>query len=185
MVLSYSSTILTPLKKCGEQDWAFYVLESRPLCEGRRTARILSEHFKTHLLVDAAIGKFMGEMDVVLVGIDSILKEGSVINKIGTYPLSVLAHEEGKEVWAIGDSFKYNLRSHFEEEVLIEEKPASQVYESEKEDIKVHNYYFDITPSKYLSGILSEYGALSIESFLSKIEEELPKEWFPSFLDHS
>ncbi|MFX1600091.1 MAG: hypothetical protein ACFFB6_05790, partial [Promethearchaeota archaeon] len=54
MLISYSSTIINLLLKNKEFNIEIFVLESRPLLEGRKTAEILSQHFKTHLIVDAA-----------------------------------------------------------------------------------------------------------------------------------
>ncbi|MFX1452428.1 MAG: hypothetical protein ACFFCM_16430, partial [Promethearchaeota archaeon] len=69
MLISYSSTIINLLLKNKESNFEFYVLESRPLLEGQKVAEILSPHFKTHLIIDAAIGTFIDEVDLVLVGV--------------------------------------------------------------------------------------------------------------------
>jgi len=184
MLISYSSTIVNLLIKFNNYNLELYVLESRPLFEGRRTAEILSQYFKTHLVVDAAIGKFIDQIDIVLIGVDSILKDGSIINKIGTYPLVLVANTNNKKVYAVCDSFKYNLRSHFGEPILIEEKPSNEIYNKDiiNNFLEVHNYYFDITPSQYVSKIISNLGILSIEDFLLKVQQDLPIEWFEYFI---
>lgn len=184
MLISYSSTIINLLLKNKEFNFEIYVLESRPLLEGQRVAEILSSHFKTHLIVDAAIGNFIDEIDVVLIGVDSILKDGSVINKIGTFPLSLLARTKKIDVFAVCDSYKYNLKSHHGHSVLIEEKPLKEVYNKEMSNklLEVHNYYFDITPPEYISGIISDLGVFSIQEFLDKVIESLPIEWFKYML---
>jgi translation initiation factor eIF-2B subunit delta len=184
MLISYSSTIINLnvyLKDYGSE---LYVLESRPLYEGRRTAEILSQYMKTHLIIDAAIGKYIEDIDLVLIGVDSILNDGSIINKIGTYPLSIIAKENDIAVYAIADSFKYNLRSHFKEEVKITTKPIKEVYEKKIKSnlLRVHNYYFDITPAKYIKGIISDLGVLSPLEFVDKVKSVLPIDWFQSFL---
>lgn len=184
MLISYSSTIVNLLTKFNNYNLELYVLESRPLFEGRRTAEILSQYFKTHLIIDAAIGKFIDQIDLVLIGVDSILKDGSIINKIGTYPLALLAKISKKSVYAVCDSFKYNLRSHFGESILIEKKPSNEIYNEDviNDFLEVHNYYFDITPPKYISNIISNLGILSIHDFLEKVQQELPIEWFKYFI---
>lgn len=184
MLISYSSTIVNLLSKFNNYNLELYVLESRPLFEGRRTAEILSQYFKTHLIVDAAIGKFIDQIDMVVIGVDSILKDGSIINKIGTYPLVLVANANKKKVYAVCDSFKYNLRSHFGELILIEEKPSNEIYNKDiiNNFLEVHNYYFDITPSQYISKIISNLGILSIENFLQKVQQDLPIEWFKYFI---
>ena len=62
MTISYSSTIINLLLKNKESNFEIYVLESRPLLEGQRVAETLSPHFKTHLIIDAAIGTFIDEI---------------------------------------------------------------------------------------------------------------------------
>ncbi len=180
MLISYSSTIISLLLKNKEFNFEIYVLESRPLLEGQKAAEILSSYFKTHLIVDAAIGNFIEEIDVVLVGVDSILKDGSIINKIGTFPLTLLASTKKIDVFAVCDSFKYNLKSHYGYSVLIEEKPIKEVYNKNISNklLEIHNYYFDITPPEYISGVISDLGVLIIPEFLDKVIKTLPIKWF-------
>jgi translation initiation factor 2B subunit (eIF-2B alpha/beta/delta family) len=184
MIISYSSTITRSLMQNQHLNMTFYILESRPLLEGRKVAEILSSKYETYLIVDAAIGKFIEKIDLVLVGIDSILSDGSIVNKIGTYPLACIARENKKKVYAVGDSFKYNLKSHYGQNVVIEGKPAEEIYDIriKNELLKIRNYYFDKTPSKYIDGIISDLGVLSIPEFLSKIKTVLPIKWFENFL---
>jgi len=183
MLISYSSTIQNLISRHNDIPFTFYILESRPLLEGQKVAKELSKRFETHLIVDAAMGKFITEIDMVLIGIDSILKDGAIINKIGTYPLSVLAKSNGKPVYAIGDSFKYNLRSHFNLDIKIAEKPKNEVFEGVNPNFYVENYYFDITPPQYIHGIISDLGRLSVPDFIKRIEDELPISWFKKFIN--
>jgi len=187
MLISYSSTIINLLKNMKEFDIELYVLESRPLNEGQRTAENLSQYFKTHVLIDAATGRYIDEMDLVLFGIDSILKDGAIINKIGTFPLAVLARERGIGTYAVGDSFKYNLKSHYDLEVSIKPKPIEEVYRKPTSinNLMVNNYYFDITPPKYITGIISDLGILPPQKFLKKVVKILPIKWFQSFLNNT
>ena len=186
MLISYSSTIISLLLKIKEFNFEIYVLESRPLLEGQRVAEILSPYFKTHLIIDAAIGTFIDEIDLILVGVDSILVDGSIVNKIGTYTLAVLANRKNVDVYVVCDSYKYNLKSHFGQSILIEEKPIKEVYNKEitNKFLEVHNYYFDITPPENISGFISDLGILSSKEFLEVVKNSLPIEWFKYFLDN-
>jgi len=184
MLISYSTTIIKHLKENTKNDFTFYVLESRPLLEGRRTAEILSSNFETHLITDSAMGKFIKKVDIVLLGIDSVLRDGSIVNKIGSYPLACIAAANNKDVYAVGDSFKYNLKSHYNQKIIVETKPVYEVYSKKikKELFKVHNLYFDITPSNYFKEIISDLGILTMPEFLEKVKSTLPLEWFKSFV---
>ncbi|MFX1277830.1 MAG: hypothetical protein ACFFA3_00330 [Promethearchaeota archaeon] len=186
MLISYSSTIFNLLKKNKDFELELFVLESRPLLEGRKTAKFLSKYFKTTLIIDAAMGKFLEQTDLVLIGTDSILRDGSIINKIGSYPLTVLSKLKNIDVFVVGDSLKYNLRSHYGYEILIEEKLSSEVFDiNEDTNIDVLNYYFEVIPSEYISGIISDLGILSIQEFTERVKNLLPIEWFKYFInDH-
>lgn len=185
MLISHSSTIIDLLAHYNKRNLVLYVLESRPLLEGHRVVQILSNKFECHLIIDAAMGKFIDNIDIIFIGVDSILKDGSIINKIGTYPLAVLANSAKVEVYAICDSFKYNLMSHYGLSVEIEEKPIEQVYNKAFDNklLKVHNYYFDKTPPEYITGVISEFGINSIQEFLEEVRNELPMGWFNKFIE--
>jgi ribose 1,5-bisphosphate isomerase len=184
MLISFSSTINNLLLKNTDLNLEFYILESRPLLEGRRVAEILSEHFKVNLIIDAASGKFLDQVDLVLIGVDSILEDGSILNKIGTYPLAVIAKTKKINVFVVGDSFKYNLRSHYGQNVLIEKKSSKEIYDqSPNRNFEIHNYYFDITPSEYIDGIISDLGILSIQAFVDRVKDYLPINWFKYFIN--
>ncbi|MFW9874047.1 MAG: translation initiation factor eIF-2B, partial [Candidatus Thorarchaeota archaeon] len=186
MLISYSSTIIDFLLRNKDINFEIYILESRPLLEGRRTAKILSKYFKVNLIIDAAIGKFTSRIDFVLIGVDSVLRDGSIINKIGTYPLAVLAKSNKTDVFAICDSHKYNLRSHYGQEVIIEKKPSKEIYDEEGfNNLEIHNYYFDITPPDYITSIISDLGILSTQQFVEKVKENIPIEWFKYFLNNN
>ncbi|HEY0090288.1 MAG TPA: hypothetical protein VGB37_15675 [Candidatus Lokiarchaeia archaeon] len=187
MLISYSSTLLNLLLKFKEFQFEIYILESRPLLEGHRTAETLAPYFKTHIIIDTAIGAFIEVIDCVFLGIDSILNDGSIVNKIGSYPLAVLARENKKPVYAVGDSFKYNLKSHFGQKIVIETNPSTEVYNKEilNENLSVHNYYFDITPSKYITKIISDLGEFTPKKFVSKVKKTLSINWFESFLKNN
>ena len=184
MLISYSSTVLNLLEKNKDFNLKIFVLESRPLLEGRNTAKILSKYFKTTLIIDAAMGKFLEKTDLVLIGVDSILIDGSIINKIGSYPLTALSKLKNIEVYAVGDSYKYNLRSHYGYEILVEEKLSSEVYDiKEDTNIDVVNYYFEVIPSEYISGIISDLGVITIQEFIERVKNMLPIEWFKYFIN--
>jgi translation initiation factor 2B subunit (eIF-2B alpha/beta/delta family) len=182
MLISYSSTILDLLNKQNNIDFIFYILESRPLNEGQKTAELLGDKFETHLIIDAAVGKFMDNVDVILIGIDSVLDNGNVINKIGTYPLSVLAKSKRKPVYAIGDSLKYNLRSYFDLPVEIIKKPSIEVIGRKEHNFLVENFYFDITPAKFIHRIISDLGILMPKKFIEEVKKSIPLDWFKNFM---
>lgn len=151
--------------------------ESRPLLEGTVFAQELSAlDFPVTLAVDSAVGHLMDLADLCIVGADSILADGSVVNKIGTFPLAMSALEYDKPFYVICERSKFNLRSIFEPQSEIEEKDTSEVLPYGFQTLlTVRNPYFDRTPNKFVSKLITEEGALPHEElpsiFLKMLEE--------------
>jgi translation initiation factor 2B subunit (eIF-2B alpha/beta/delta family) len=92
LTFSYSDTIISTMNKLSENgycDKEIYILESRPLKEGEKTAILLSEigFSKIHLGIDFAVKKFVDKSDLALLGADTIYPDGRILNKIGSINL--------------------------------------------------------------------------------------------------
>ena len=156
MTISKSSTILESItmierKKIKE----IYVLRSHPLNEGISTAEILAKKgFKVKLISDSAAGFYIKNIDLILVGADSILKNG-FINKIGTYTLAILAHSHNKPLIVISDSLKICLDL---EEYQIEYGDIQDIYKGSVKNLCVENPLFEFVPNKYVTLYVTESG---------------------------
>ncbi|RLG41061.1 MAG: S-methyl-5-thioribose-1-phosphate isomerase, partial [Thermoproteota archaeon] len=118
------------------------------------------------LIVDGASGYVMREIgvDLVLVGADRILRDGTVFNKIGTYNLAIIAKEHGVPFYSVAPTSTFDLKSS-REDVIIEQRNPAEITEIKgiriaPKGINVLNPAFDMTPPEYLSGILTEKGIL-------------------------
>jgi len=147
---SLSSTVTAVFKALSVQGTQTIITESRPLNEGHLLAKQLSEwHIPTTLITDAQMGLFITKADAVLVGADTLLADGSLINKAGTYPLALLAHEHGIPFYVCCESFKRRTAAMGvpELEVMnIDELQAPQL-----PGVTIQNIYFDITPAHLIS----------------------------------
>ncbi len=155
---SYSSTVIEALKLAHDRkrDIQVFVTESRPLFEGRTIAKELGEYgVPTTLVTDAAAGYFAGMVNLVLLGADSLLADGSVINKVGTYPIVLAAAYQGVPVYVAAELSKLNLRSYFTR-ILLEEKEVSEVWPDGPDSVAIRNLYFDLTPKFFITGIIIE-----------------------------
>lgn len=163
-------TVLAPIYVAWERGKRVQViaLETRPVLQGARltTFELSYAGIPVTLIVDGASGYVMRELgvDLVLVGADRILKDGTVFNKIGTYNLAIIAKEHGVPFYSVAPTSTFDLRSR-REDVVIEERDPSEVREIRgvkiaPPGVKVLNPAFDITPPEYLSGILTEKGLL-------------------------
>ena len=147
-----------------------WVDETRPYLQGARlTAWELAQAGVPHTLIpDVAAGSLMaaGEVDVVLVGADRIAANGDTANKVGTYPLAVLAARHGIPFYSCAPLNSVDLATPDGAAIPIEERPAEEVLEIRGTRIAppgtlVRNPSFDVTPAELISGIVTEEGVLS------------------------
>ena len=181
-------TALSPLYYAHSKglDLHVWVDETRPRNQGAHlTAWELGQHKIPHTLIsDNAGGHLMqkGEVDFVIVGADRISMHGDVCNKIGTYlkaiaafenniPFYVAAPKSTIDTDATKNFFDIPIESRHEEEVLM-----MQGLNSNNELTNIHiapkgtrafNPAFDITPSKYITKIITEDGVFSPQELKS------------------
>jgi translation initiation factor 2B subunit (eIF-2B alpha/beta/delta family) len=169
ITLSYSSTVLNVLDLTIPKK--VIVGESRPLFEGRQLAKELANRgLGVTLVIDAAMAKFVESADAAIVGADSVLPDGSVINKIGTKLLALAAEETLTPLYVICDTSKFHVRSFLGEPPKLEEKDSSEVAEG-LEGVDIRNPYFEITEGGYISRIITEDGAKKPQNLKEKFGE--------------
>jgi translation initiation factor 2B subunit (eIF-2B alpha/beta/delta family) len=153
---SCSSTVIEILKAKGVN---VIVSESRPLYEGRRVARELSEFgIPVTLITDASVGYFASKADIALVGADTILADGSLVNKMGTYLLALSSRKSNVPFYVACELDK--LSSYSPREIELEEKEASEVLSEKLPNVTIRNIYFDITPAELVTKIITEKGMM-------------------------
>ena len=135
-----------------------FVDETRPLLQGARlTAWELEADGIPHTVVaDAAAGSLLarGEVDCVLVGADRIAANGDTANKIGTYPLAVLADRHGVPFYVVAPSSTVDLETGDGSEIPIEQRDPAEVTSR----FPARNPAFDVTPAELISAIVTEAG---------------------------
>lgn len=180
-------TALAPMryaKKDGKNIFVF-VDETRPRLQGARlTAWELAQEDIDHAIIaDNAAGHFMRrkEVDMVIVGADRIAPNGDFANKIGTYEKAVVARENGIPFYvaAPGSTFDFSIGSG--DDIPIEERNEDEVLKVNggrigPEMSRARNPAFDVTPAKYVSGFITEYGVFrpnELGSLRSMMEKDL------------
>ncbi|WP_435197142.1 ribose 1,5-bisphosphate isomerase [Natronomonas sp. EA1] len=153
-----------------------YVKETRPRNQGHITAKELRElGVPVTLIVDNAAHRFLDECDHVIVGADSIAADGSVINKVGTSGLAVLARERGVPVMVAAGTLKLHPDTLTGQAVEIEQRAEREVIDDESREeigeITVRNPAFDVTPPRHLDAIVTEKGQFPPESIVSLMRE--------------
>lgn len=148
-----------------------YVDETRPRLQGARlTAWELTQyHIPFDIIVDGAAGYLIraNKVDRVLFGADRVAANGDIINKVGTYMLSLAAYDNGIPAYAAFPLSSVDFESPNGDVVPIEERDPSEVlaitYQGQQvapAGASAQNYAFDITPHRLLSGLITEKGVL-------------------------
>ncbi|HSH02597.1 MAG TPA: S-methyl-5-thioribose-1-phosphate isomerase [Anaerolineae bacterium] len=152
-----------------EQGKKVHVLvdETRPRLQGARLTcwELQQRGISFDLIADNAAGHFMrtGQVDIVLVGSDRTAANGDVANKIGTYKLGVVAKENGVPFYPVVPTSTIDLALAHGDLIPIEERGAEEVVSVlgksiAPEGISARNPAFDVTPHRYVTGIVTEVG---------------------------
>jgi methylthioribose-1-phosphate isomerase len=146
-----------------------WVDETRPLLQGARlTAWELRQAGIPHRLVtDSSAGTLLarGMVDRVVVGADRIAANGDTANKIGTYPLAVLAHRHGVPFYVAAPLSTIDPATPDGDAIPIEERRADELTRLAGHDIapagtEAVNFAFDVTPAELITAIITEAGVL-------------------------
>ncbi len=157
MTHSLSSTVVEVCRLLKDVGLRMIVTESRPLEEGRQLAERLSAwNVSTTYITDAQMGLFVAKADAVLVGADSVLANGAVVNKAGTYPLALAARDQGVPFYVCCESFKWRAADQPPPE--LEEMAPAELGLTGWPGVTVRNVYFDITPARLVSAWIDETG---------------------------
>ena len=144
--------------------------ETRPFLQGARLTawELMQLGIPSTLIVDSSAGVLLsqGEVGCVVVGADRIAANGDVANKVGTYTLAVLSKENGVPFYVAAPTSTIDLSLPSGEEIPIEERDAEEVtgfggVRTAPEGAAARNPSFDVTPHKYVSGIITEVGILT------------------------
>ena len=173
-------TALAPVYLARNQgkDVFVYVDETRPRSQGGRlTAWELFNEGIPHVIIpDNASAALMaqGKIDMVIVGADRIAANGDTANKIGTLEKAIIAREFGIPFYVAAPSATFDLKCKTGKAIPIEERSQDEVLYQTGKDIngnlikvmvnnpgsKAYNPAFDVTPAKYITGIITEKGVV-------------------------
>lgn len=158
--ISRSGTVADLLRDLGQRGRIGRVLvaESRPGGEGVALARALAANgLRVTLVADAAAGVFVAEATCVLLGADSLRADGSVVNKVGSYPLALVAREAGRPVFVACETLKIAAPDF---PLALEEKDPAELLPDPIDGLNARNPYFDVTPAPLIASYITEEGIL-------------------------
>ncbi len=159
---SFSDNVLATLQLLHEKRRVshVFVLEARPLLEGRFLVIALQEAGVGASLVPDALGpSLVPQATGVLVGADSVLRDGSVVNKIGSYGLALAAKAHGKPFHVACETLKFDARHDGSTWPGSPAMNPREVWENPPERIEVVNRYFEVVPAPLVTAIVTERGS--------------------------
>ena len=171
--LSRSGTLESVLRELGRGHIIERVIvaESRPGGEGVALGRSLAQAGLSVMLVaDAAAGVFIGGATCVALGADSLRADGSLVNKVGSYPLALVAKMANKSVYVVCETLKIAAPDFPLE--LEEMDPADLLRDVDdvSERLSARNPYFDVTPASLIAAYITEAGILDREAIARHAE---------------
>ncbi len=149
---------------------AVFADETRPFMQGARLTawELLRDGISTTVITESMAGPLMrnGEIDVIVVGADRIAANGDTANKIGTYTVAVLAHEHKLPFYVAAPISTIDLATPDGDHIPIEERDQREVTHLGTSRVTpigalIRNPAFDITPHRYITGIITERGILT------------------------
>ncbi len=144
-----------------------WATEARPVLQGARLTawEALQDGLPVTLLADAAAATVVATRPIaaVLVGADRIAADGATANKVGTYPLAVLAHRRGIPFLVVAPTSTVDLDISGGDAIPIEERSGDEVRRIRgtlvaPAEVPVFNPAFDVTPPELITAIVTERG---------------------------
>lgn len=149
-----------------------YADETRPILQGARLTawELMQDKIPVTLITDNMAAHFMqkGTINCCVVGADRIAANGDAANKIGTYGLAILAKAHDIPFIVAAPSSTVDIQIPSGDKIPIEERDHHEVSHLAglaiaPTDVKVANPAFDVTPAKYITGIVTEKGCFKPE----------------------
>lgn len=141
--------------------------ETRPFLQGARLTawELVKDGIQTTVIADNMAGAMMrqGKIKAVVVGADRIAANGDVANKVGTYSVAVLAKEHGIPFYVAAPWSTVDMNTPSGEQIPIEQRSQREVThhggkQMTPDGVEIENPAFDVTPSRYVSAIITERG---------------------------
>jgi methylthioribose-1-phosphate isomerase len=144
-----------------------YADETRPFLQGSRLTawELMKDGIPTTVISDNMAGAMMsqGKIGAIVVGADRIAANGDVANKIGTYTVAVLAKEHSIPFYVAAPLSTIDFETTDGSKIPIEQRNSREVThfagkQVTPEGVSIENPAFDVTPSKYVTAIVTEKG---------------------------
>ncbi|MFX1312349.1 MAG: translation initiation factor eIF-2B [Promethearchaeota archaeon] len=181
MTHCHSSLVAAILLEAKKQEKNFMVIntETQPILQGRKTAKkLLDAGIEVVHIVDSAMRWAVRhfQVDLIIIGADSITSEGTIINKIGSRLLALVAHEEHVPFYVASPLLKYNPETNLGILEIIEMRNPKEIWENPPKGIKILNPAFETVSRRYIDGLITEAGIFAsshVPNYFVKLYPEM------------
>lgn len=178
----HSSTIEKILIKAWQTGKIFkvYLSETRPLFQGRITAENLAKAgISVTLVTDSQINFLISKqdktpVDLILIGCDAISLDGSCLNKVGSYGISLSAYQAKIPLYIAGTLLKVAGFAKKPQDIEIEKRPAKEIWPKPLKNVHIFNPAFDIVPKEYITNYITEFGAVNPQKIKTLLRKNYP-----------
>jgi len=173
----HSSTVMMILAKAkfAGKNFTVHNTETRPLFQGRKTAKELSAlGIPVSHYVDSAARMALKKADVVLFGADAIQSDGKIINKIGTELFLEVAERYDIPCYSCAISWKFDPLTIYGIDEPIENRQQQEIWENPPKKVTVMNPAFEVIDPKIVTGVISELGVFRPEVFIDEVRRTQP-----------
>ncbi|TMW65526.1 hypothetical protein Poli38472_008168 [Pythium oligandrum] len=168
------------LEAAKTKHFSVYITEGRSNDAGAQTAEKLAEAgIPTTVILDAAVGYYMEQVDMVIVGAEGVVENGGIVNSIGTYSSAVIAKAMKKPFYVAAESYKFARLYPLTQRDVPQTQTSSFApamwtegkAENVLKNVSFDNPFFDYTPPDYISLMFTDLGVLTP----SAVSDELIK----------
>ncbi len=172
----HSSTVTAILKHAHKKhNFIVHNTETRPFFQGRITATELGNAgIKVVHYVDSASRIALKKADIMLIGCDVISADGYVINKIGSEMMAEIASRYSIPVYVCTHAWKFDGKTLFGFEEPIEKRYTEEVWKKPPKNVEISNFVFEKIKPQWITGVISELGILTVDSFIARVIEAYP-----------
>lgn len=154
LTISNSTTVFEILSRLKyHHKFETIICESRPKLEGRFLARrLIKENIVVKLITEAMTVNYIKKCDCVIIGTDTVLKNKSVLNKIGSSQLALLCANYRKPFYVITEKSKFSQSNSY----LLKEESSDEIWKAAPKGVTIKNIYFEKIDASLISKIITE-----------------------------
>jgi len=181
----HSSGVRNVLKAANEEgiDFKVFNTETRPVFLGRATAqKMVENNIDVTMIVDSAAPFVISDksgpefkIDLVLLGADAITLSGSAANKIGSYGISLSAFYEKIPFYIVASLLKVKKGVYNILDIPREMRSFKEVWSDAPKGLNIANLAFDVIPSEFITGFITEFGIIKPEEIKDAIRQNYPR----------